>query len=197
MRPAAETERMSEMLIRQGTWQNTASTARCLRISGRLNVDITTVKCHSTGHVIDAHFGIFTARHICVAQYMPWPVSVCASRRYCIETSERIELFFGTDVTLCLLGNSTISKNKGTPFWSFSQTLNLANFSAYFRHSTPRSLVYHTERPLMFTTRWPWRGALHGLFVIAETTTYKYFYHCLSKFKDDMQWFLVVKVNCP
>ena len=37
-----------------------------------------------------------------LARYVLWPVSVRLSvtRRYCVETDERIELVFGTDTTV-------------------------------------------------------------------------------------------------
>jgi len=66
------------------------------------------------------------------------PVSVCLSvtRRCCIETAERIERVFGTKGILHrVVAEFECLQNDDTSLWTFSQTVNLAEFSAFMlRH---------------------------------------------------------------
>jgi len=52
--------------------------------------------------------------------------------------------------------------HRGCALCSFVSNSKLSPFFSFSREARQPSQVYHTERPLLFTTRWAWRSASRG-----------------------------------
>jgi len=101
-------------------------------------------------------------------------------RRCCIETAELIELGFFTEATviyrrliiLCIIKEFGVSGNSGTVLWVLIQYCEMYGYWMSLRPPLQVLLivrpwqVYGTQRPPLFTTRWPalcdgWLSLLH------------------------------------